>query len=118
MTTLFLKPLRASEADASLDCGKLTSITIGSNVKKVGEYSFFACISLGRITVDPGNSIYSSLDGILFNKNQSKLLQYPGGKVGSYTIPPNRREHRKRRLCKVLQSDQRDDLRQRHQHRS
>jgi hypothetical protein len=30
---------------------------------------------------------YGSLDGVLFNKNQSTLMQCPGGKVGTYTIP-------------------------------
>jgi hypothetical protein len=39
------------------------------------------------ITVDPQNTNYSSLDGILFNGNQTTLIQYPGGKAGNYTIP-------------------------------
>ena len=34
------------------------------------------------------NSSYSSVAGVLFNKNQTVLIQYhPGGKAGSYTIP-------------------------------
>ena len=40
-----------------------------------------------RITVDALNSVYSSVDGVLFNKSQTTLIQYPGGKAGSYTIP-------------------------------
>ena len=27
------------------------------------------------------------MDGVLFNKSQTSLIQYPGGKVGIYTIP-------------------------------
>jgi hypothetical protein len=37
--------------------------------------------------VDSFNSVYSSMDGVLFNKSQTKLIQYPGGKAGAYTIP-------------------------------
>jgi hypothetical protein len=33
------------------------------------------------------NPNYSSIDGVLFNKLQSELIQYPAGKAGNYTIP-------------------------------
>ncbi len=33
------------------------------------------------------NSVYSSVEGVLFNKSQTAIIQYPGGKAGSYTIP-------------------------------
>jgi formylglycine-generating enzyme required for sulfatase activity len=42
---------------------------------------------LTAITVDALNSFYSSEDGVLFNKSQTALIQYPEGKAGSYTIP-------------------------------
>jgi hypothetical protein len=37
--------------------------------------------------VAPSNPSYSSVDGVLFNKNQTTLIECPGGKSGSYTIP-------------------------------
>jgi len=37
--------------------------------------------------VDALNSVYSSEDGVLFNKSQTLLIQYPGAKGGSYVIP-------------------------------
>ena len=37
--------------------------------------------------MDALNSAYRSVDGVLFNKNQTLLIVYPGGKAGSYTIP-------------------------------
>jgi hypothetical protein len=37
--------------------------------------------------VDGTNNDFSSRDGILFNKAQTILIQYPGGKAGTYTIP-------------------------------
>ena len=46
------------------------------------------CSSLSSITVDTGNLNYSSLDGVLFNKLQTLLIQYSIGKSNdSYTIP-------------------------------
>jgi hypothetical protein len=35
----------------------------------------------------PRDCVYSSVDGVLFDKSQTVLLQYPGGKSRSYTIP-------------------------------
>jgi hypothetical protein len=40
-----------------------------------------------NIVVDSSNSVYSSIDGILFNKDQTVLVFIPYGKAGSYTIP-------------------------------
>jgi hypothetical protein len=37
--------------------------------------------------VNAQNSYYCSANGVLFDKSQTTLLQCPGGKVGSYTIP-------------------------------
>jgi hypothetical protein len=38
--------------------------------------------------VDSNNPVYSSLDGVLFDRSQTKLLNFPAGKTGSYTVPP------------------------------
>jgi hypothetical protein len=42
---------------------------------------------LTTISVDESNQNYSSSDGVLFNKDKTTLMQFPGGKTGSYTIP-------------------------------
>jgi hypothetical protein len=43
---------------------------------------------LQAITVDAQNQFFCSMDGVLFDKNQTKLILYPYGKGGSsYTIP-------------------------------
>jgi hypothetical protein len=39
------------------------------------------------ISVHEDNPNFSSLDGVLFNKSQTILIQYPPGKSGSYFIP-------------------------------
>src|SRR5205085_7297849 len=68
-------------------CTSLTNITIANSVTSIGESAFSGCTSLSAITVEALNSFYSSIDRVLFNKSQTTLIQYPGGKAGNYTIP-------------------------------
>ena len=72
---------------AFLDCTGLTDITIGSGVTSVGFLAFSGCTGLLTITVDALNPVYSSLDGVLFNKTKTELLLYPAAKAGDYTVP-------------------------------
>ena len=68
-------------------CSSLTSVTIPDSVTSI-DNSFFGCVSLKSFTVSESNSAYSSKDGVLFNKNKTKLVAYPAGKTNtSYTIP-------------------------------
>ena len=70
------------------NCISLESITIGSGVESLGDEWIASCRRLENITVSPENKTYSSVDGVLFNKDKSELLAYPiGNKRSSYTIP-------------------------------
>ena len=68
-------------------CSKLTSVTIPAGVTSIGSNAFLSCTLLTTITVNTANSAYSSVDGVLFNRNKTTLFQCPGGKTGNYTIP-------------------------------
>jgi hypothetical protein len=68
-------------------CTSLTSVAIPTSVTSIGDGVFSYCGSLISITVEALNSVYSSTNGVLFNKSQTTLIQYPGGKPESYTIP-------------------------------
>ncbi len=65
----------------------LTSITLPKTLSDLGRATFLACHDLKEILVDHDNPYFSSLDGVLFDKNQTTLIQYPAGKVGHYSIP-------------------------------
>lgn len=64
----------------------LTSVTIPASVEYIGEFCFTACPDLTEITVDDENENYASKDGVLYNKSVTKLITFPAGKTGSYTI--------------------------------
>ncbi len=67
----------------------LTSVTIGKNVTSITDYALSGCTKLLSVSVDSDNTKYSSIDDVLYNKNKTELIQYPGGKTGSFTIPNN-----------------------------
>ena len=69
-------------------CTNLTSVIIGSSVTTIGERVFSYCYNLTSIIVDDNNPSYISVDGNLFNKPKTKLIQYAVGKTDThYTIP-------------------------------
>ena len=69
-------------------CTSLANITIPSSVTSIGNHAFYNCTSLTSIEVSGNNKNYSSLDGVLFNKDKSELITYPVGKTDSeYAIP-------------------------------
>lgn len=68
-------------------CTNLTIVTIPNSVTDIGYGAFDYDTSLTAINLEPANPAYSSANGVLFNRSQTRLIQYPGGKVGSYSIP-------------------------------
>lgn len=70
------------------DCTGLIQINIPVSVESIGNKPFVNCSNLNQITVDSSNQHYSSLDGVLFNKDCTELIQYPAGRIqGVYHIP-------------------------------
>jgi hypothetical protein len=69
------------------DCHGLESLVIPSSVTRIAGGAFSGCKSMKGIYVDPDNQSYTSIDGVLFSKNKDTVVQYPGGKHGSYAIP-------------------------------
>lgn len=65
----------------------MKSITIPQNVTSIGFGALAQCHSLTTINVAETNQNYSSYEGVLFNKSQTTLIQYPNGRQGAYTIP-------------------------------
>ncbi len=70
-------------------CESLISVTIPDSVTCIDDRTFSSCTSLTSIEVSGNNKNYSSIDGVLFNKNKSRLITYPAGKTDSKYVMPN-----------------------------
>ena len=94
-------------------CKGLTNVTIPDSVTSIGSGAFDNCTGLETITlkncsitsgmdeitstgltalkninIEGESSLYSSVDGVLFNKEKTSLIRYPSGKTDtSYDIP-------------------------------
>jgi hypothetical protein len=75
------------EEGAFTSCKNLTSVTIPNSVTSIGMSAFSYCDNLTEINVDADNNAFTSEEGVLYNKNKTTLIQYPGGKTGAFTIP-------------------------------
>ena len=86
------------------DCKELTKVRIPKEIENIITYvlsvdemvgsvpddmnPFKGCTALESIEVDEDNPALKSVDGILFNKDGSKLYAYPAGKKAeSYIVP-------------------------------
>ena len=56
---------------------RLTSVTIPNSVTSIDHMAFKGCSDLIDIHVDSDNQYYSSIDGILFNKDVTILIKCP-----------------------------------------
>lgn len=82
----FLGKLLSGESTSGLLAVK--SLSLPSTLTKLGDSSIDGLFALETITVSDKNTAFSVKDGVLFNKNQTKLIKYPSGKQGrEYTTP-------------------------------
>ena len=64
----------------------IKSITIPSKITMIPSYHFDELVSLESINVDKDNQHYSSIDGVLYNKDKTELIRYPINKEGNFYI--------------------------------
>lgn len=65
---------------------KIKVLDIPKNVKFIENKSLSA-YSLEAINVHPDNANYTSVDGVLFNKQKNYLQEFPSSKATTYMIP-------------------------------
>lgn len=68
-------------------CSRLQTLSLPASLASIGSNPFIFCDSLSAISVDHANSGYSSADGVLYDKQQRKLVYFPNAKPGAYTLP-------------------------------
>ncbi len=70
------------------NCTSLKSVTLPVNLSFIGDRAFYGCTNLTSIEIDENSSEFSSIEGNLFNKQVTTMLQYSIGKSESaYIIP-------------------------------
>ena len=67
---------------------EITAVYIPASVTHIGNDAFASMYALERIEVAAENTHYCSVDGVLFDKQQTMLISYPPSKkADTYTVP-------------------------------
>ena len=79
--------LQSIGGNAFASCSLLQSVTFPESVTSIGNGALQSCSAMTWISVYDGNQYYTSINGVLYNKAITTLIQYPLAKTGSLTIP-------------------------------
>ena len=66
---------------------QMTSLTLNNKVKGIGDRAFLFCTAMTKFVVPEANESFSTIEGVLYSKDQTRLIAYPAGlKADSYTL--------------------------------
>ena len=65
----------------------LTSVTLPPYLKTLGDLVFGRCSSLTEISISSDNQNFSTMEGVLFDKDYTTILAFPNAKCEEYMIP-------------------------------
>jgi len=68
-------------------CTSLTSVIIPDSVTSISRRAFQRCYNLSYIEVGANNDKFKTYDGVLYDKEMTRIIFYPYGKSGAYIIP-------------------------------
>lgn len=71
-------------------CTNLTIVSAGTGLASIGGPNsdpFYGCTALTAINVAPGNTVFASIDGVVFSDDESTLFYFPYAKPGDYAVP-------------------------------
>ncbi len=72
--------------NAFKNCSSLTTMEIPENVDYIEGGAFYGCTGLTAFILDEDNQNYTTLNGVLFNKEITEIIAIPGG-LTSVPIP-------------------------------
>ena len=65
----------------------LTHLKLPSTLYLFGTKALSNCDSLVQIDIAEGNTKFCSVDGVLYSKDKLKLIAFPAGRTGKFTVP-------------------------------
>ena len=65
-------------------CDALEKIVIGKNIESIDKWGIVDCRYLKAIEVDEENAYFTSLDGVLYSKDMTRLITYPNAHTAEY----------------------------------
>ena len=68
-------------------CPELKSVSLPSTITEIAESAFLGNPALTAIYVSDDNKTYCDIEGVVFSYDKKKLLVYPSGLSGRYTVP-------------------------------
>ncbi len=88
MTTLIACPGAVTEltvpdgvnsigGNAFMGCSQMLTLNLSASLEEIGYSAFMNCTAMETFNVDAGNAVYASVDGILYDKNITKLIYLP-----------------------------------------
>ena len=88
LTTIALPDTLTEIGEEAFWSTMLTSVAIPENVSLIGAGAFAWCEDLTSISVAAGNANFVAKNGVLFDKNETTLIQYPAKKnQETYAVP-------------------------------
>ncbi len=67
---------------------KLINLILPKSLKYMSTFCLGGCYNLLNITVDNNNNYFTTIDGVLFDKNLTTLIKYPPAKTNTtYSVP-------------------------------
>ena len=79
--------LQSIGKNAFYSCNRLTSVELPRGLCQLGE-SVFPRASIREYTTHPDNQAFSAVDGVLYSKDGSALIEYPAGRERSEFVVP------------------------------
>ena len=86
-----------------MGCDSLATINIGKNVSIIDDYAFGYISGIEQFVVDEENEYYTAIDGVLYNKDETKLIKYTTGSTDTeYIIPDGTLEIERCAFCEAF----------------
>ncbi len=87
ITAVTAKNLQKIGTEAFSGCDSLTKVTLPKTLIEFGPGAFDVCSALSSIEIDADNPNFCAVDGVVFTKDKSELVEVLSSRTGDYAVP-------------------------------